>query len=293
MKLDIDGVQAFVLIARLGGFQKAAEKLRLDQTALTRRLQRLEGYLGLRLLDRTTRSVTLTSVGREFLPQAQRLVEDLTRSFEHLKGVSRSSSGDVAIACLAFLAYQWLPGVLRNYVNKYPGNRIRILDRDAAQVAAAIKQGRAEFGINLLTSLDPELEAVPIMEDPYVLFCLKGHPMAGLRRATWDKLRGLDLITLADASESRLLISYQLARRNLDIRGRFEVSHLSTALGLVSAGLGAAILPASAQWTQMHPLVRQIPLANPVIKRTVGLVKRRGASLSPAAQALYSMVQSH
>lgn len=81
MKLDIDGIQAFVLIAELGGFQRAADKLLLTQTALTRRIQRLEGYLGLKLLDRTTRSLALTAVGREFLPQAKRLVEELTQSW--------------------------------------------------------------------------------------------------------------------------------------------------------------------------------------------------------------------
>ena len=74
MKLDIDGIQAFVQVAALGGFYKAADKLNLSQTALTRRIQKLEAYLGLRLLDRTTRSVALTAVGREFLPQAARLV---------------------------------------------------------------------------------------------------------------------------------------------------------------------------------------------------------------------------
>jgi DNA-binding transcriptional LysR family regulator len=88
MKLDIDGIQAFVLVAELGGFHKAAERLHLSQTALTRRVQKLERYLGLRLLDRTTRSVSLTAVGRGFLPRATRLVEELTLSVDELKDMS-------------------------------------------------------------------------------------------------------------------------------------------------------------------------------------------------------------
>lgn len=292
MKLDIDGIQAFVLIARLGGFHKAAQNLRLDQTALTRRIQRLEGYLGLKLLDRTTRSVALTTVGREFLPQAERLVEELTRSVDRLKGISRSSSGDVAIACLAFLAYQWLPAIIRDYAARHPGNRVSILDRSATQIAEAVRQGHAEFGVSILVERESDLEQIPLMEDPYVIFCLKGHPLGAQRRAGWGDLRGFDLITLSRASESRLLINYHLTRRKLEIRGRFEVEHLSTALGLVSAGLGVAILPASALPAESQPHMRQIPLVRPVIRRTVGLIKRRGASLSPAAQALYDMIQS-
>ena len=78
VKIDIDGIQAFVLVADLGGFSKAADQLHLTQTALTRRIQKLEAYLSVRLLDRTTRSVHLTAVGREFLPQARRLVNEMT-----------------------------------------------------------------------------------------------------------------------------------------------------------------------------------------------------------------------
>jgi DNA-binding transcriptional LysR family regulator len=290
MKLDIDGIQAFVFIARLGSFQRAASELRLDQTALTRRMQRLEGYLGLKLLDRTTRSVHLTKIGREFLPQAERLIEELTQSVNRLKGVSRSSSGDVAIACLAFLAYQWLPGIVRTYADAHPQNRVRIVDTDATQVTESVKLGRADFGINIMTAREAALDEHPLVEDPYVLFCPVGHPLDSDKRVTWDKLRGYDLITMPDASESRILISHQLVRQRLDIRGRFEVGHLATALGLVSAGLGAAILPASTLWTNI-PMMRQIPLVNPLIKRRVGLIKRRGMSLSPAAQALYDLVK--
>ena len=74
MKIDFDGIQAFVAIAELGGFSKAAEYLHVTQTALTRSLQKLEAYLDLRLLDRTTRYVELTAVGREFLPHAKLIV---------------------------------------------------------------------------------------------------------------------------------------------------------------------------------------------------------------------------
>ena len=82
MKIDFDGVQAFVLIAELGGFNKAAEQLHITQTALTRRIQKLEAYLGLKLLDRTTRRVDLTAVGKEFLRVRCALV--LSRELVHL-----------------------------------------------------------------------------------------------------------------------------------------------------------------------------------------------------------------
>ena len=93
MKHPIDGLEAFIQIAELGSFNKAAEKLHVTQTALTRRIQRLEAYLGLKLLDRTTRVVVLSTVGRAFLPEAKRLVDELGRSIERLRSQSRDASG--------------------------------------------------------------------------------------------------------------------------------------------------------------------------------------------------------
>ena len=98
MKIDFDGIQAFVAIAELGGFSKAAEQLHVTQTALTRRVQKLEAYLNLRLLDRTTRYVELTAVGREFLPQARAIVSEMTLAVGRLKDMSKHARGSFTLA---------------------------------------------------------------------------------------------------------------------------------------------------------------------------------------------------
>ena len=108
MKIDFDGIQAFVMIAELGGFNRAAESLHLTQTALTRRMQKLESYLGLKLLDRTTRHVELTAVGRDFLPQARNIELDHLR--ERLGEIDRERP--VVVFCQVglrgYLAYRIL-----------------------------------------------------------------------------------------------------------------------------------------------------------------------------------------
>jgi DNA-binding transcriptional LysR family regulator len=289
MKIDIDGIQAFVLIAELGGFQRAADKLLLTQTALTRRIQRLEGYLGLKLLDRTTRSLALTPVGREFLPQAKRLVEELTQSVEQLKDISHASTGHVTIACLTSIASQRLPAILRAYALTHPRNRVDILDRTGTQVTEAVGQGHAEFGIAILPTREGDLTEETLLKDPFMVFCLRSHPLSALKQARWTDLRGTDLVVFGEASGNRLLIDYQLERKRLELRGRFEVEQLSTAIGLVSAGVGVAVLAASTLLAERYPEIRQIPLVNPVIRRAIGLIRRRGVSLSPAAQALYDL----
>ena len=293
MKLDIDGIQAFVRVAELGGFHKAADKLNLSQTALTRRVQKLERYLGLRLLDRTTRAVALTAVGREFLPRATRLVDELTQSVDRLKDISRWATGDVAIACVPSMAYQQLPSVIRAYAEKYPGNRVRLIDRNSMQVAEAVRSGEAEMGIHILMNTHAELTEQPLLHDPFMLFCRTDHPASALPCITWKALRTVDLITISGASGNRALLDHQLARRNIDVRGRYEVEHPSTAIALVAAGVGAAILPAATLLDGTHPDVRQVPLQEPIIRRTIGLIRRRNAALSPAAQAFHDVLAAH
>ena len=85
MKIDMLGVQAFVAIADTGGFQRAAGTLNITQAALSRRLQTLEGFLGVKLVERTTRAMALTRIGENFLPQARRLMTDLSAALVEIR----------------------------------------------------------------------------------------------------------------------------------------------------------------------------------------------------------------
>ena len=119
MKIPIHGIQAFVEIARLGSFQRAAEALCLTQAALSRCIQRLEEFVGVRLLDRTTRVSALTPVGREVLPLAERLVEDLTYGLERLRTMADLLLVDVAVATTQSVALRLLPLALHIYAHKH------------------------------------------------------------------------------------------------------------------------------------------------------------------------------
>ena len=160
MKIDFDGVQAFVVIAELGGFNKAAHRLHITQTALTRRVQKLESYLGLKLLDRTTRRVELTAVGREFLPQARNLVNEMTSALDQLKDMSAHGRGQFTLACVPSMTSHVLPRVIKRYADLYPGNRIRLLDASSHEVRQAVLHGQAEIGIAVNGEKHPDLKEI-------------------------------------------------------------------------------------------------------------------------------------
>jgi len=176
MKIDILGVQAFVSIADKGSFQNAADSLHVTQTAITQRLRKLEDFLGVMLVERTTRSIALSLIGRDFLPQARRLLEELGDALLEIRETGKAERGDVSIACVPTVGVQYLPRIMQEYSARYPNNRIKILDHASSAVADAVLRREAEFGINIAGAHHPELMTVPLLEDQYVLICHEDHP---------------------------------------------------------------------------------------------------------------------
>jgi DNA-binding transcriptional LysR family regulator len=290
MKHPIDGLEAFIQIAELGSFNKAGEKLHLTQTALTRRIQRLEAYLGLKLLDRTTRVVALSSVGRSFLPEAKRLVDEFERSFERLRLQSRDSMGDVTMASPPSLMFGRLPSILAEYARRFPANRVLILDRSSALAVEAVLRRQAEFGLHVRPAGHPDLHTEVLQSDPIVAYCRKDHPLAGRTSVRWAELASFDLITLGGDSGHRTLMEAQLRQAGVDVRTRFVVEYFASAFCLTRAGLGVAILVAKEDNPLGGDLV-QIPIVDPVIDRPLFLVRRQGETLTPAARALYDLIR--
>ncbi|HEY2782793.1 MAG TPA: LysR family transcriptional regulator [Steroidobacteraceae bacterium] len=290
MKIDILGVQAFVAIAEHGGFGKAADFLRITQTALTRRLQGLEALLDVKLFERTTRSVSLTSIGGDFLPRAHRLLSELETSLAAIRETGKTQRGDVTLACVPTIGVQFLPRIIRDYAARFPENRIRILDHSSAGVAGAVVRREAEFGINIRSSMYSDLSSMPLVDDRYVLICRHDHPLASNKKLAWKEVEPFPLIFAGESSSNRPLLDAALAGKGVLLRTYYEVQRSSTAVGLVAEGVAAAIVPGLALQKGTYPSIRVIPLIEPVVSRSIVLLSRKSAQLSPAAQALYSLL---
>jgi DNA-binding transcriptional LysR family regulator len=291
MKIDTLGVQAFIAIADRGSFQSAADALHVTQTAITQRLRKLEDFLGVTLIERTTRSITLTEIGRDFLPQARRLLGELADALVEIRETGIARRGDVSIACVPTVGVQYLPRIMQAYSARYPHNRIKILDHASSAVVEAVLRREVEFGINIAGEHHPDLVSAPLTEDRYVLICHEDHPLANRRRIAWKQLQPYPLIFAGEVSGNRALLDLALETSGLSLRSFYEVQRSSTAVGLVAQGVGAAVVPQLAIQKGAYPTVRTIELTNPDVSRTLVLVARKTAHLSPAAQALYDMIQ--
>jgi DNA-binding transcriptional LysR family regulator len=290
MKLDTRGLQAFIAIVDSGSFNKAGDHLSLTQTGVSRRLQQLETQLGVKLIDRTTRAWNLTPVGAAFLPKARQLVSDLEAAMLEVRDVKRDRRGAVVISCILTAALHLLPDVLQRYARRFPENHIKILDAPGPEVTDAVLERRAEFGINVVHRRHPELETITVARDPFVLMCRDDHPLADRPRVRWRELQRHDVISLGRGTGSEAILSHTMERLQLELPGTFEAQHASTALGLVAAGAAIAVLPNMTRRKGTYPRVRMIPLVEPLVERELALIKRRRATLSPAAEALYEMI---
>jgi DNA-binding transcriptional LysR family regulator len=290
MKIDVPGIQAFVAIVDHGTFQKAGEFLNISQTGLTRRLQGLETQLGVRLIDRSTRRWTLTAMGQEFLPKARRLIHELESAILDVRAAKEHSRGPVTIASVATMALNFLPAILLAYARRYESNRVKLIDSVGPEVTEAVLQRRAEFGINVLTRLHQDLESFTLMHDPFVLMCRDDDPLSRRKRIRWSELKNHPVILLGYGSGNGVILDYALKELKVELSGRFEAQKPSTALGLVASGAGIVILPRLTLRKDAYPRVCAVPLVDPTLRRELGLIKRKDATLSPAAGALYQMI---
>jgi len=290
--VELSDLRAFIAVAELGAFHEAAQQLNLSQSVLTRRIQKLEEMLGVTLLQRTTRRVELTTVGRSFLPKAQTIIRDFDTALLSVGEIAEHRSGLVSIACVPTAAYYFLPAVIKAFNVWYPKIRIRIIDEGANAVLQSVINGEAELGLNMLGAQEPELVFEPLLEDPFVLACREDHDLTSFNEVEWRQLEPYPFITVGRQSGNRLILDLGLAKAEWRPKWFYEVQHLSTSLGLVEAGLGVAALPRMAMPQGAHPVLVSRPLINPVLTRTVGLIRKRSYRLSPAAQKFHDLLHA-
>lgn len=294
MNFDLADLRAFVAASDHGSFRAAAEVLCISQSALSRRIEKLEGALGLRLFERTTRRLELTTAGRGFVHKARHVLNELESALLGTRDLADRMSGEVTIACVPSAVAFFLPRVIKAYHDEYPRIRLRIRDETSAEILTTVARSEADFGLTYIGTQEPDVEFEPLIEDPFVLACSREHPLARRRKVRWAELADYDYIAVAQGSGNRMLIDQALANTAALPRWFCEVQHVPALVSLVEAGIGVGVVPKLGMPQMGHATLVSVPLVDPPISRTLGLIRRRGRALSAAAQRLYDFIlQSH
>jgi DNA-binding transcriptional LysR family regulator len=292
MHLDFHGLEAFVAIAERGSFRAAAAHLNLSQTALSHRIRKFEDGTGVALLNRTTRHVALTAAGADLLPRARRLLDDMAAATERLMAMAAQSEPKLAFGCLPTIATVCLPPVMNQFRLTYPDMQVRVFDDSASELADRVQSGDAAFAITVVAANRWNLDLEPLVREPFVLLCNRHAAVATKSVLNWADIVDLPLIRISTETGNRTLIDDALGNRREALNWRYEVQRVTTAVALVSSGVGYAVLPKLAARTGLSDDLAMVPLALPTVTRTLGVVTRKGEAISAASRHLLELMQS-
>jgi len=291
MTVTLRQLRAAVAVSEHLNFRRAAEQVHLSPPAVSAAISELESSLGITLFDRNSREVRPSAAGIEFLQGAARLLGDYDRLIANATHSTQAQRGIVIVSCVASLAGRVMPHVLKTCAEQYPYLEIHLRDDVANHVLASVRAGNADFGVGVqLDEACTDVSFTAHNTDPFFLVCSRNHPLSTKGYATWKDLAGERLILPASGSGTWQAVNDQLVRSHIILGGKTPVSHVSTVYGMVEAGYGISVLPATALPASGHPILCSIPLKNPTLSRSLGVYQRKDRSLSPAAETVLNIV---
>lgn len=282
MNFDLADLRAFLVVADLGSFRAASESLHLSQSAVSRRVDKLEEALGVELFMRTTRRIELTTIGRTFVHKARGVMNELESALVGVADFAERISGEVSVACVPSAVSYFLPSVVGRFHELYPRIRVRLIDESSSDLLLAVANAEADLGLTYIGTQEPDIEFEPLMEDPFVVACTSEHPLAKRKSINWADLAPYDHIALAQGSGNRFLIDQVLAQVENKPKWFCEVRHVPALVSLVEAGLGIGVVPQLA--LPLRGKLVSVKLESPTLSRTIGIIRRRGRPLRPPAE---------
>jgi LysR family transcriptional regulator, hydrogen peroxide-inducible genes activator len=272
----------FVEVARQRNFTRAAERLHLAQPALSQQMKNLEAELGAPLFVRGRRQTLLTAAGEALLPRAEALLAQAEAAKQTVAEVADLRGGRLVIATIPSVSACWLPPVIRQFRRAHPKVELVLMEESSGGVGELVESGRAELGLLQLPVNGEVFDVRELAREPFVLLVATTHPAARQKTIRLATLASEPFVFYKGRARDTALSACREA--GFEPRVACESGELETVRALVAAGLGAAIVPKLAARSASAGLV-DIPLRDPRVERSLGLISARDHPWSAAAQA--------
>lgn len=289
--MDVRTLQAFVEVARRGGFSRAGKVLHLTQPAVSKAVKALEEDLGQVLLVRQGRRVTLTDAGRIVFDRAQGVLSALHAIEEEVAEVGAVRRGRVRFGVPPMVGAAFFPPVLGDFRAAYPGVTLELREEGARSIEALVLDGGIDVGATVLPSDAVAFEVVPLMRDVLRAVVHPGSPLARRRSVA---LRDLERVPFVLYRADFALHGHILdACRQVGFAPRVaaESSQWDFMAAMVAADMGVALLPLTICRRLDPSQVAVLPLLEPELRWDLALVWKRGRHPSPAARAFIEVVR--
>lgn len=245
--IELTHLRYFIAVAEEQHFVRAAERIRIAQPALTRQIKQLEANLNCQLFDRTTRSTRLNAAGEQFLLQARAIVAQADESIEAIRTLGRGEQGRLTVATAPSLMLGFLPQVIRIFRRRYPRVNFHLKETASSEIVKALRTGAADLGLLRGDDRDPDVRTLLQWQEPMVAILPKDHPLGRSSRIALSALKGEPFVffprEIGPSLHAEVLRQCRKSGFKPDIAQ--EARQWSSIVGLVSAGMGVSVGPAS------------------------------------------------
>ncbi|MDH4556783.1 LysR family transcriptional regulator [Pseudomonas sp. BN417] len=291
--MELRHLRYFIAVAEELHFGRAAEQLGISQPPLSQQIQALEEEVGARLLERTNRRVELTEAGRLFLDESRQVLAQVDKAVQLARRAQRGELGELKVGFTSSAPFtSTVPRSIHAFRQAYPDVHLELHEMSSAETVKALLEDRLQVGVIRPLALPDNLLAVELFREPLVAVLRADHPLAE------GSAEGLEIAAMAEEPfvffprtfGTGLYDQLIALTREAGFSPRIaqEASEAMTIIGLVSAGLGVSVLPASFRRTRVDGVVYRT-LLDTGATTAVWLVRRRGER-SPLALSFVELV---
>ena len=246
--MEFRHLQHFIALAQEGSFTRAARKVNIVQSGLSNSIKELEEELGSRLVERTTRKVSITETGMLFLQHARATLASLEGAVQAVRSQDGVVRGQLRLGIMQSLgSYLELAPLLKRFRSAFPMVDVTVRVPASDTVPGLLRSGEIDLSFHAIIDKDqwPGIQLIPYMQDPLVAVCPSDHPLASRSSVTIETLSNEIFVDLTRDRALRRLIDKVFAQHHLKRTTAFEVSEIQTAMQFVANGLGVAIVPSA------------------------------------------------
>lgn len=286
-------LRAFLLVAQHKSFSRAAGALFITPSGLSVLIRGLETQLGVRLFERTTRHVALTTFGLELLSVAQRNLQELDSAMSR---IGRSAGGAVlslSIGAGPLLMTSILAPAIKEFRTHRPEVHFQLFDGAASVTMQKVESGELDVGFGVFLKYLSGVRRTPLLRFPLALIRADKDPSFRPATIAWSALKGTQLISQPRSLPLQQFIDKHLAGAGVVYQPALVVNYINTQIAMVEIGEGMAIIPSFGQLACRDRKVVMSRLVNPVVHVDICQVRRAGKKLPAIADEFTSFLQSH
>jgi DNA-binding transcriptional LysR family regulator len=294
MNMDLRDLTYFETIAELGHLGRAAEKLNRSQPALTKSIQRLEAAFGTRLFQRDGRRIKLTPVGELLQARGRQLQQSIAQTQREVRDFASGMVGTVRVGCAASMAEYLMPKLTSALLQRAPDVTFKLVIGQDDLLRESLGSGQLDLIICGLIPDDEHVTSFPIFQDEAVVIASKWHPVfdAPIRMSDLCNYRWV----LPPVSvSSRKWLDSTFAANGLPVPTvQIEANSISLLPGLIVQGnLLSFLARETLEFGTISQHLREVPLEQTTMKRTIGVTIRSGSYLSPAAHGMLQILRDN